>query len=202
MWAQCSFFHFLMSWKQKSTAATLLRHYSPTRPWINLTPSEEGRFGRTDFPLQRGSWEGERDDAHPVRRGTRQPQAVRWPSTVNKNPSREANLLNGKQTRLLLTTLTAFLPAKYFDRLRGGEGMGTLDVFRNHLDEAQQKRLPGKCLLLSASLPAQAVQEKERSSGGKMCWADREYLLLRFWLILLLRWHRTMTKKDEFCWIY
>ena len=47
--------------------------------------------------------------------------------------------------------------------------MGTFDVSRNHLDEAQQKRLPGKCLLLSVSLPTQAAQEKERSSGGKMC---------------------------------
>lgn len=87
MWAQSSLFHFLMSWKQKSTAATLLHHYSPTRPWINLTPSEEGRFGRIDCPLQRGSWEGERDDAHPVRRGTRRPQAVRWPSTITTTPT-------------------------------------------------------------------------------------------------------------------
>ena len=51
----------------------------------------------------------------------------------------------------------------------GVEGVWILDVSRNHLDAEQQKRIPGKCLLLSASLPAQAVQEKERGSGGKMC---------------------------------
>lgn len=47
--------------------------------------------------------------------------------------------------------------------------MWILDVSRNDLDEAQWKRFPGKCLLLSASLPAQGVREREREELG---WED------------------------------
>lgn len=133
-----------------------LCHYLPTRPWINLTPSEEGRFAH----FREGAGKG-RGDAHPVRKGTRQPQAVGWPSTITTTPTeklislmenRHISYLQLLQISCLLSTLLGG---------EGVEGVWILDVSRKHLDAAQQKRFPGKCLLLSPSLPAQAVQERE-----------------------------------------
>lgn len=96
------------------------------RPWINLTPSEEGRFGRTDCSLQRESWEEERGNAHPVRRGTRQPQAVRWPSTITTTLTEKLISLMENRHVSYLHLLQLSCPLSI---LLGWEGWGHGDIW-------------------------------------------------------------------------